>query len=191
MATRRLNCLWVAVTRAVRLHTFFPIQDIMKIQSQKDFLSGLMFTLVGAAFAIGATNYTVGTGARMGPGYFPLLLGIMLAIGGCIVMLTALTRGQVGRADPVGRIAWKPLVLVIGANLLFGLLLGGLPTLGLPAMGLIVAIYALVIVASMAGTRFSLKTSLILATILAIGSYLTFILSLSLQFQVWPTFISG
>ena len=150
-----------------------------------------MFTLVGAAFAIGATNYTVGTGARMGPGYFPLLLGIMLAIGGCIVMLTSLSREPKGDGDPVGRVAWKPLILVIGANLIFGVLLGGLPTLDLPAMGLMVAIYALVIVASIAGTRFSLKTSLILATILAIGSYLTFILGLSLQFQVWPTFISG
>lgn len=150
-----------------------------------------MFTVVGAAFAIGATNYTVGTGARMGPGYFPLMLGIMLAIGGCIVMLTALTRGDAGNGDPVGRIAWKPLVLVISANLIFGVLLGGFPTLGVPAMGLIIAIYALVIVASLAGARFSLKTSLILGTILAIGSYLTFILGLSLQFQVWPTFISG
>ena len=166
-------------------------QEMMKIQSQKDFLSGVMFTVVGAAFAIGATNYTIGTGARMGPGYFPLLLGIMLAIGGGIVMLTALRRGAVKGGDPVGRIAWKPLVLVISANVVFGLLLGGLPTLGVPAMGLMVAIYALVIVASIAGPRFSLKTALILATLLAIGSYLTFILGLSLQFQVWPTFISG
>ena len=51
----------------------------MKIKSQKDFFSGLMFTVVGAAFAYGATSYTVGTGARMGPGYFPLLLGVILA----------------------------------------------------------------------------------------------------------------
>ena len=54
----------------------------MKIKSQKDFFSGLMFTIVGAAFALGATTYTVGTGARMGPGYFPLMLGILLAILG-------------------------------------------------------------------------------------------------------------
>ncbi|CKU38731.1 Uncharacterised protein [Mycobacterium tuberculosis] len=46
-------------------------------------------------------------------------------------------------------------------------------------------------IAGIAGPRFSLRTSLILATILAIGSYLTFIVGLSLQFQVWPTFITG
>lgn len=162
----------------------------MKIKSQKDFLSGLMFTCVGLAFAIGATNYTVGSGARMGPGYFPLVLGTLLAIGGLVVMLGAVGSGPKG-GDPVGRIAWKPLILIISANLMFGLLLGGLPTLGLPAMGLILAIYALVVIAAMAGARFSLKTSLLLATILAIGSYVTFIIGLSLQFQVWPTFITG
>ncbi len=50
------------------------------IKSQKDFFSGLMFTLVGGAFAWGATNYNIGTGARMGPGYFPLLFCIFLAV---------------------------------------------------------------------------------------------------------------
>ncbi len=61
----------------------------MKIKSQKDFFSGLMFTIVGAAFALGATTYTVGTGARMGPGYFPLLLGILLAILGATILFNA------------------------------------------------------------------------------------------------------
>ncbi len=162
----------------------------MKIKSQKDFLSGLMFTCVGMAFAIGATNYNIGSGARMGPGYFPLVLGTLLAIGGGVVMLGAIASGPSDGA-PVGKIAWKPLVLVIGANLLFGLLLGGLPTMGVPALGLMVAIYALVVMSSMAGPRFSLKSALILATLLAVGSYVTFIIGLSLQFQVWPTFITG
>jgi len=162
----------------------------MKIKSQKDFLSGVMFVCVGLAFAIGATNYTIGSGARMGPGYFPLVLGVLLAIGGAIVIFGALSFNTSG-GDPIGRIAWKPLVLIIGANLVFGLLLGGLPTFGVPAMGLLIAIYALVVIAGIAGPRFSLRTSLILATILAIGSYLTFIVGLSLQFQIWPTFITG
>ena len=80
---------------------------------------------------------------------------------------------------------------MIGANLLFGVLLGGLPSIGLPAMGMIVAIYALTFVASLGGDEFSFKENLILATILAVGSYLAFIVLLKLQFQVWPTFITG
>lgn len=58
-------------------------------------------------------------------------------------MLDALASGP-SNGDPVGRIAWKLLVLIISANLVFGLLLGGLPTLEVPAMGLMIAIYALV-----------------------------------------------
>ena len=149
-----------------------------------------MFVCVGAAFAIGATNYSIGTGARMGPGYFPLMLGVLLAILGLGVILGALTI-DTADGEPIGRIAWKPLLLIIGANLVFGLMLGGLPSIGVPAMGLIVAIYALVVVASLAGSSFHMKAALILATILAVGSYLVFILGLSLQFQVWPTFITG
>jgi hypothetical protein len=149
-----------------------------------------MFVCVGAAFAIGATNYSIGSGARMGPGYFPLMLGVLLGILGLGVILGALTVDTVD-GEPIGRIAWKPLLLIIGANLVFGLMLGGLPSIGVPAMGLIVAIYALVVVASLAGSSFRMKSALILATILAIGSYLVFILGLSLQFQVWPSFITG
>lgn len=162
----------------------------MKLKSQRDFFSGLMFTLVGVGFAWGATTYTVGSGARMGPGYFPLILGILLAILGLVVIFGSLTVETVD-GDPIGKIAWKPLFFIIAANLVFGVLLGGLPSIGLPAMGLIIAIYALTVIASAAGQHFSLKGSLILATILAIGSYLTFIVGLKLQFQVWPTFITG
>ncbi|WPH24428.1 tripartite tricarboxylate transporter TctB family protein [Variovorax paradoxus] len=162
----------------------------MQIKSQKTFFSGIMFTCVGAAFALGASNYNVGSAARMGPGYFPLIVGVLLALLGLAVIATAF-RGQATGGDPVGKIAWKPLGFIIGANLLFGILLAGLRSIGLPAMGLILAIYALVIVACMAGANFSMRLSLVLATVLAIGSYLTFIVGLKLQFQVWPTFITG
>ena len=52
----------------------------MRIKSQKDFFAGLLYFAIGVAFAWGATNYNIGDGARMGPGYFPLLLGIVLAV---------------------------------------------------------------------------------------------------------------
>lgn len=162
----------------------------MKIKSQKDFFAGLMFCVVGVAFAWGSTSYNVGTGARMGPGYFPLMLGILLAVLGLVVTFTALTIETVN-GDPVGKIAWRPLGYIIGANLIFGVLLGGVVNWGLPAMGLIAAIYALVLIAGLAGEKYSIKSSLILATILAVGSYVAFVVLLKLQFQVWPTFITG
>jgi hypothetical protein len=162
----------------------------MRIKSQADFYSGVMFAVVGGSFAIGATSYNIGDGARMGPGYFPLMLGILLAILGAGIMFQALVI-ETADGEKIGKWAWKPLSYVLGANLAFGVLLGGLPSIGLPAMGMIIAIYALTIISSMAGAHFKLRDVLVLATILAVGSYVAFIWALKLQIQVWPTFISG
>ena len=162
----------------------------MKIKSQKDFFAGLMFMCVGIAFAWGATTYTVGEGARMGPGYFPLMLGILLTgLGGFIIFEALVVETEDG--EKIGKWAWKPLAFIIGANVLFGILLAGLPKFGIPAMGMVVAIYGLTIVASLAGDEFNWKENIVLATILAIGSYLAFIKLLNLQFPVWPSFITG
>ena len=162
----------------------------MEIKSQKDFFSGVMFMGVGLAFAWGASNYTVGNGARMGPGYFPLMLGILMAVIGALITFTALTVQTVDGAK-IGKWAWKQIFYILGANFAFGVLLGGLPSLGIPAMGLIIAIYALVFIASLAGHSFNVKSVFALATVLAVGSYLAFIWALKLQMQVWSTFISG
>jgi hypothetical protein len=83
------------------------------------------------------------------------------------------------------------LFFIIAGNLLFGILLGGLPSIKFPAMGLIVAIYGTTLIVSMAGDQFKLKEVLILGTVLSVMSYLAFIMLLKLQFPVWPTFISG
>ena len=162
----------------------------MSMKSQKDFFSGLLFMAVGVAFAWGATNYSVGTAARMGPGYFPLVLGILLAVLGALITFKALVV-ETEDGEKMGPWAWKPLFFIIAANLVFGLLLGGLPSLHIPAMGLIAAIYALTFIASLAGEEFKLKEVVILATVLACLSYVAFILLLKLQFAVWPTLITG
>ena len=162
----------------------------MKVKSQRDFASGLLFGIFGVAYAWGATTYNVGSGARMGPGYFPLIVGVLIAILGSIITVRSMT-SNTGDDQPIGSIAWRPLCFIIGANLLFGVLLGGLPSLGIPPMGLIIAVYALTVIASLAGDQFQWKPVLILATILAVGSYLAFVVALNLQFQIWPTFIAG
>ena len=163
---------------------------LVKIKSQKDFFAGVMFTAVGIAFAWGATTYNVGEGARMGPGYFPLMLGIVLALIGAVEIFKAMVI-ETENGDKIGKWAWRPLFYIIAANLAFGVLLGGLPSIKLPAMGMIIAIYALTIIAAKAGDKFKLKENLILATILSVGSYLAFIVLLKLQIPVWPTFITG
>ncbi len=160
------------------------------IKSQRDFFSGLMFTAMGIAFAVGANSYTVGTAARMGPGFFPMMLGIILAIlGGVITFNSLVIHTEDG--EKVGRFGWRPIIYILGANLAFGVLLGGLPSIGLPSMGLMVAIFVLTLIASMAGDEFKLRDVLILAAALAAGSYLAFIMLLKLNMPVWPAFITG
>jgi hypothetical protein len=162
----------------------------MNIKSQKDFFSGLMFMSVGVAFAWGASGYTIGNGARMGPGYFPLVLGVLLALLGAVITFKALVVETVD-GDKVGSFAWKPLFFIITANLVFGACIGGLPSIGMPPLGLVVGIYLLAFIASHAGEEFNLKAVLVLATILAIMSYLAFIVLLKLQFPVWPAFFTA
>ena len=162
----------------------------MNIKSQKDFVSGLMFMGIGLAFAWGATKYSLGTGARMGPGYFPLMLGVMMAILGAVITFNSLVIDRSG-GDKIGKWAFQPLVFIIAANLLFGVCLGGLPSIKLPAMGMIFGIYVLTFVASMASPGWKFKTTFFLATALAVISYVAFVIVLKLQFPVWPAFITG
>lgn len=162
----------------------------MRIKSQKDFFAGLMFMVVGIAFAWGATNYNIGTGARMGPGYFPLVLGVLLAVIGIFIAFQAMVV-ETEDGDRIGKAAWKPLFFIIAANVIFGICIGGLPGIGLPAMGLIVGIYALTFTASLAGEEFRAREVFFLATVLAALSYGAFIVALKLQFPVWPTFLTN
>ncbi|MEZ5607236.1 MAG: tripartite tricarboxylate transporter TctB family protein [Burkholderiaceae bacterium] len=162
----------------------------MRIKSQKDFFAGLLYLVIGGGFAIGAFNYTIGDAARMGPGYFPLLVGSLLAILGAIIMFRALVVETID-GDPIGKWAWKPLFFIILANMLFGVLLGGIPSLGVPALGVMIGIVVLTLVSAYAGSEFKLKEVVILAIVLAVGSWVVFIWGLNLQMQVWPSFISG
>jgi hypothetical protein len=160
----------------------------MNIKSQKDFFSGLMFMCVGVAFAWGASTYTIGNGARMGPGYFPLMLGVLLAVLGGVITFKALVVETID-GDKVGSFAWKPLIFIILSNLVFGACIGGLPSIGLPPMGLILGIVALTFISALAGEEFNFKEVSILSAILALMSYLAFVVLLKLQFPVWPAFI--
>jgi hypothetical protein len=124
----------------------------MKIKSQVDFFAGLMFLIVGILFALGAQKYNLGTAARMGPGYFPTLLGILLAIFGGLIIFFAMMKNpsHAKDGDKVGSFAWKPILFVLGANVVFGICLGGLPSIKFPAFGLVTGIFLLVAIGGLA-----------------------------------------
>lgn len=152
----------------------------MKIKSQKDFWSGLMFVATGLGFAWGATFYSFGTSARPGPGYFPLGLGILLAALGALTLFEALTI-ETDDGEPVGAFAWKPLFTILVSVLLFGLLL--------PRLGMALTIPLLVVLSSLAGDEFHWRGAIINGVVLAVGSWAVFILGLKLVIPLWPTFL--
>ena len=152
----------------------------MKVKSQRDFWSGLMFVIVGATFAIGATNYSMGTSARPGAGYFPLMLSVIMAILGAIVLFKSLTIESPG-GDPVGGIAWKPLLIIVVAIAVFGILL--------ERLGLFITVPILIIISSLAGDEFRWRGVIASAIILTLGSWAVFILGLKLTIPLWPRFL--
>ena len=155
----------------------------MKIKSQRDFWSGMMFMVVGALFAWGAlANYSFGSSARPGPGYFPFGLGALLAILGAFILFEALTI-ETEDGEPIGDIAWKPLIVILVAVASFGYLL--------PVLGMFIALPILVIVSSWASDEFSIVGTLISAVFLDVFSWAIFIKGLGLTIPLLPAFLTA
>ncbi|CBJ38858.1 conserved hypothetical protein, DUF1468; putative TRANSMEMBRANE PROTEIN [Ralstonia solanacearum CMR15] len=151
------------------------------IRSHQDFASGILFIIAGAAFAILARGYRMGTASNMGPGYFPFWLGVVLVLLGAVVMARSLSRK--GVADRIPRWDIKTLLWILGSVVLFGLLL--------QPLGLVLSLVALVLVSSMASHEFTWKGAAGTAVVMVLMSLTAFVYGLKLQFPVWPAFISG
>jgi hypothetical protein len=154
----------------------------VKIKSQRDFFSGLMFIVVGVIFAVGATNYSMGSSAKPGAGFFPLILSVIMAILGAIVLFKSLVIETEG-GDPIGNIAWKPLLVIVASIAVFGL--------ALPRLGMFVTIPLLIIMVSFAGDEFSWKGVIATSVVLTIGSWVIFIWGLNLTIPLKPAFMGG
>ena len=153
----------------------------MRIRSQKDFASGLMFILVGLSFSFVARGYSMGTAAKMGPGYFPFWLGIVLALLGALVLWGSLS--SKAEQDSLARWDIKTLLWILGAVVLFGLLL--------KPLGMVLSVLVLVLVSSMASHEFSWKGAILNAIILVLISMGAFVYGINLQMPVWPAFLAS
>jgi hypothetical protein len=154
---------------------------VLRIRSQKDFASGLMFVLVGLGFSWVARGYSMGSAAKMGPGYFPFLLGLVLAFLGALVVIGALS--SKGEEDRLARWDVKILLWILGSVVLFGLLL--------KPLGMVLSVLVLVLVSSMASHEFSWKGAILNAIVLVLISMGAFVYGINLQMPVWPAFITG
>lgn len=146
----------------------------MRIANLKDFLSGILFSVLGAGFAVMAPGYSLGTAARMGAGSFPLVLGICLVAVGIVVLV----RSLIVPGEPIAPIKLRPALSLLAAIVLFGILLRPL--------GLVLSLIVLVMVGGYASTDFRLKEGMVLAVCLAIGCALLFVTGLGLPLPLWP-----
>jgi len=146
------------------------------IKSKKDLYAGIMFIAIGAFFSLWARNYPMGTAVRMGPAYFPTILGVLLATLGLIIMI----RGFTSVDENPRPTQLKPLFLINGAAVVFGLLIDPLK------IGFVGAVVASVLVCSYGGYEFKFKEALIEAVVLVVVCYLAFVYGLGLPFRLFP-----
>jgi hypothetical protein len=150
----------------------------MKIKSERDFWSGLVFIVVGLGFSWGALNYSFGSSGRPGPGYFPFGLGILLALLGAFTLFESLTI-DTEDGEKVGAFPFKQIFIIIGSIVLFGLLI--------PRFGLLISLPILIITCAMAGDEFHWGEVLVMAAVLTAASWAIFIWGLALTVPVMPT----
>lgn len=153
----------------------------MKIKSEKDFWSGLMFIAIGVAFAWGSLNYRFGSSAQPGPAYIPFALAVLMALLGAAILFRSLTL-EVEGGDRIGRWAWRPLLMIPAAVALFGWTL--------PQLGLFVALPVLVLLAAWADDGFRWRGMLVNALVLTLGSWLVFVKGFGLALPLWPVLLS-
>jgi Tripartite tricarboxylate transporter TctB family len=151
----------------------------MSIKNTRDFYAGLMFIIFGAVFIVFSQQYTMGSASKMGPAYFPTILGGILVVLGLIVLIGSVSKNAVELK--VEKFEFDIIVYLLGSVALFaGLLVPG---------GFVVALLALIFISSKASHEFSLKDTSISVVVLAIASYLVFIKGLQLQMPSWPKFL--
>jgi hypothetical protein len=147
----------------------------MRIRAPKDFWSGVMFCAFAVVAVLAARGYSLGSAGKMGPGYFPLLLGGLLGVLGVILI----GRSLVLDGEPVPRFHLLPLAVIAVAVALFGLMIE-------PA-GLVASLALLVVLSAWAGPQFRLTETVALAAALIVFSIGVFVYALGLSLNVWPS----
>lgn len=145
----------------------------------KDLAAGLIFVVIGLAFAAMTMELELGTARRMGPGYFPLILAVVLVVLGAAIAWQGLRQP----AQVIGQMPWRALVLIVATPILFGLTLRGL--------GLVPAIFGVVLISAAGSTMSRVVPTILLSVALAVFCALVFIKGLNLPIRLigpWLTF---
>ena len=144
----------------------------------KDVLAGGVFIALGGAFAAGSLAYDIGSPVRMGPGYVPLVLGVILAGLGVLVIAKGFIAGE---GDPIGGVDWRAVVLITAALVFFGLTVRGLGVVG--------ALFGASLLAALARSQTSVREALVIAVGLTALSVVIFIVALQLRLPLVGSWI--
>lgn len=151
----------------------------MRIKSPKDFWAGAMFVGFGAFFMAWAlAHYQMGSAVRMGPAYFPAVLGGLLAVLGTVILLGSL----IVEGPKVPRFNFRPLLLILIGCIAYGYLV--------KPLGLVLATAALVFISAFGGHEFRWREVAVLYVVLVLFSVLVFVKGLGLPFPLWPDALS-
>ena len=143
-------------------------------RSAPDVLAGGIFVLIGVAFVVGSLGYELGTPLRMGPGYFPLLVGALLAALGLAIVLKGLVAAEV---LTFGTVPWRAVAAIVLALVFFGFTarrLGFVPASAVTAL-----------VTTLASRRMRPLVALAVAAGLTVASTLIFVVGLQLRIPLW------
>jgi Tripartite tricarboxylate transporter TctB family len=144
------------------------------IRNPRDFCAGALFIAIGVATILLGARYTLGTAARMGPGYFPRILGILMIVLGAILALRALR--MPGPRIPAFH--WRPTVIVLGSVVLFGAIVR--------PVGVALSTVILIVASSSASREFRPREALLVGVLLAALAVGVFVVGLQLQLPIWP-----
>ena len=160
----------------------------MRIRAKKDLYAGLMFIAFGLIFALGALNYPMGSALRMGPAYFPSVLGWMLVVLGLIIA----SWGLMHDGEEPKKTGWRGLLWILGSVVVFGWVVNGFTLhwagidAAVPQGGLVLASIAIVVLSAYGGWEFKWKEAIPLSLFLAAATVAIFYWGLGLPFRLWP-----
>ena len=148
--------------------------------ARKDLAAGAVFVGFGLAFAVTSTTYDIGSALRMGPGFFPLVLGGVLVVLGVLIAISGYLAAD---GSEIGTVPWRALVLLMAAIFFFGFTVRDL--------GLVPALFVSVLLAALAGRNARIVPSLVIAASLTALSVLIFVYALQLRLSLIGPWLGG
>ncbi len=149
------------------------------IKNPKDFFAGILFLLIVALFAWGLRELPIGSAFRMGPGYFPMVLIIILTGLAIAIMINGLR----AKGEPLGMIPWRGLILITAPIVFFGATLKGL--------GLVPSLAITVFATTLASREWNILYAVGTTAVLVIFSWLVFVKGLGLPISLFGPWAGG